>query len=105
VEGIVLNPERLLKPGLFVTARMELPKTEPTLLVPAGAVVTDSGVSHVYVLGKERVTERIVALGDRYGDAVEVRSGVTAGERVVVNPDRRLADGLEVLRNGNAPSR
>jgi membrane fusion protein (multidrug efflux system) len=76
VEAIVPNPERLLKPGLFVTAR-------------------------VYVLGKDHVAERIVALGDRYGDAVEVRSGVAAGERVVVNPDRRLADGLEVLRSAS----
>lgn len=101
VEGIVLNPERILKPGLFITVRVELPKTEPTLLVPSAAVVTDSGVSHVFVLGKDRVTERIVALGDRYGDSVEIRTGVAAGERVVVNPDRRLVDGLEVLRNGS----
>ena len=99
VEAMVPNPGHVLKPGLFVTARVELPKKEPTLLVPSAAVVTDSGVSHVYILGKDRVSERIVALGDRYGDAVEVRSGVAAGERVVVNPDRRLADGLEVLRN------
>lgn len=96
VEAVVPNPERILKPGLFVTARVELPKTGATLLVPSAAVVTDSGVSRVFVLGKDRVAERIVALGDRYGDAVEVRTGVAAGERVVVNPDRRLVDGLEV---------
>jgi membrane fusion protein (multidrug efflux system) len=97
VEAVVPNPGHVLKPGLFVTARVELPTKEPTLLVPAAAVVTDSGVSHVFVFGRDRISERIVALGDRYGDAVEVRSGVAAGERVVVNPDRRLADGLEVL--------
>jgi len=96
VEAVVPNPERILKPGLFVTARVELPKNEPTLLVPSAAVVTDSGVSHVFVLGKDRVSERIVALGDRYGASVEIRNGVAAGERVVVSPDRRLVDGLEV---------
>lgn len=97
VEAVVPNAEHVLKPGLFVTARVELPKTEPTLLVPVAAVVTDSGVSHVFVFGKDRISERIVALGDRYGDSVEVRTGVAAGERVVVSPDLRLADGLEVL--------
>jgi RND family efflux transporter MFP subunit len=105
VEAIVPNPERILKPGLFVTARVELPKSDPTLLVPAAAVVTDSGVSHVFVLGKERVSERIVALGDRYGDAVEIRTGVAAGERVVVNPDLRLADGLEVVASARPAGR
>jgi membrane fusion protein (multidrug efflux system) len=105
VEAIVPNPERLLKPGLFVTARVELPKKEATLLVPSAAVVTDSGVSHVFVLGSGRVSERIVALGDRYGDVVEVKSGVAAGERVVVRPDRRLTDGLEVVSSSRVASR
>jgi membrane fusion protein (multidrug efflux system) len=105
VEAVVPNPGRVLKPGLFVTARVELPKNDPTLLIPFAAVVTDSGVSHVFVLGKDRVVERIVALGDRYGDAVEIRTGVASGERVVVNPDRRLADGLDVVRNGAPASR
>lgn len=102
VEAIVPNPERLLKPGLFVTARVELPRKEQTLLVPSAAVVTDSGVSRVFVLGKERVSERIVSLGERWGDSVEIVSGVAAGERVVVRPDRRLADGLEIVHAGTA---
>jgi membrane fusion protein (multidrug efflux system) len=98
VEAIVPNPQHLLKPGLFVTARVSLPKADETLLVPSAAVLTDSGVSHVFVLGPQRVTERIVALGDRYADLIEVHSGLTAGERVVVSPDRRLTDGLEIAR-------
>jgi len=97
VEAIVPNPGRILKPGLFATARVELPKAEATLLVPAAALVTEAGVSHLFVLGESRVWERIVALGDRYGDSVEIRSGVKAGEKVVVSPDRRLLDGLEVV--------
>jgi membrane fusion protein (multidrug efflux system) len=105
VEAVVPNAEHILKPGLFVTARVELPKKEPTLLVPAAAVVTDSGVSHVFVFGKDRISERIVALGDRYGDSVEVKTGVAAGERVVVNPDLRLADGLEILASSRPAGR
>ena len=81
-----------------MTARVSLPKSEETLLVPAAAVVTDSGVSHVFVLGQTRVVERIVSIGERHGDSLEVRSGVAAGERVVVGPDRRLVDGLEIQR-------
>ena len=98
VEAMVPNPGHVLKPGLFVTARISLPKSEQTLLLPAAAVVTDSGVSHVFVLGPSRVVERIVSVGDRYGDSLEVRSGISAGERVVVGPDRRLVDGLEIQR-------
>lgn len=99
VEAMVPNTRHVLKPGLFVTARVSLPKSEKTLLVPASAVVTDSGVSHLFVLGPSLIIERIVSIGDRYGDALEVRSGVAEGERVVVGPDRRLVDGLELQRN------
>lgn len=105
VEAVVPNPQHVLKPGLFATARVELPRKDPTLLVPSAAVVTDSGVSHVFVLGPTRVAERIVALGDRYGDSVEIKTGVAPGERVVVTPDRRLADGLEVLPPARTPGR
>ena len=98
VEAMVPNPRHALKPGLFVTARVSLPKSEKTLLVPAAAVVTDSGVSRVFVLGPSRVVERIVSVGDRHDDFLEVRSGVAAGERVVVGPDRRLLGGLEIQR-------
>ncbi|HSB63863.1 MAG TPA: efflux RND transporter periplasmic adaptor subunit [Thermoanaerobaculia bacterium] len=98
VEAMVPNPRHVLKPGLFVTARVSLPKSEETLLVPADAVVTDSGVSRVFVLGPSRVVERIVSIGERHGDSLEVLSGVAAGERVAVGPDRRLVDGLEIQR-------
>jgi membrane fusion protein, multidrug efflux system len=99
IEAVLANPRHILQPGLFVTAKIELPRTEPTLLVPAPSVITDSGVSHVFVLGAEKVSERIVALGDTYGDRIEVRTGLAPGERVIVNPDRRVSDGLEVVRS------
>jgi RND family efflux transporter MFP subunit len=98
VEAIVPNARHLLKPGLFVTARVSLQRAEETLLVPSAAVLTDSGVSRVFVLGQGRLAERIVALGDRHADAIEVHSGLAEGERVVLSPDRRLADGLEIAR-------
>jgi membrane fusion protein (multidrug efflux system) len=98
VEARVPNPGRLLKPGLFVTAEIELPATAPVLLAPRAAVVTEAGVSRAFVLGPGHVSERLVALGETRGDLVEVRSGLTSGERVVVSPDRRLTDGLAVAR-------
>ena len=98
VEALVPNPGRLLKPGLFVTADVELPTMVPTLLAPRAAVVTEAGVSRAFVLGPDHVSERLVSLGEPRGDLVEVRSGLSAGERVVVSPDRRLTDGLAVAR-------
>lgn len=98
VEAVVPNPKRELKPGFFVSASIQLPATEPTLLAPVAAIVSESGLSRAYVLGDGRVSERLVSLGERHGDLVAVRTGLAAGERVVLSPDRRLQDGLEVVR-------
>ncbi len=98
VEAHVPNPGRLLKPGLFATAEIDLPSSSAMVLAPKAAVVTDSGVSRAFVLGEGRVSERLVSLGERRGDLVEIRSGLVAGERVVLNPERRLTDGLEIAR-------
>ncbi len=98
VEALVPNPGRLLQPGLFARARIEMPRSGPAVFVPKAAIVTDAGVSRVFVVGSAAVTERIVSVGEARGADVEVRSGVKAGERVAVSPDRRLADGLAVAR-------
>lgn len=98
VEALVPNPGRLLQPGLFARARIEMPRSAPAVFVPKAAVVTEAGVARLFVVGPSAVMERIVSVGEARGDDVEVRSGVKAGERVVVSPDRRLADGLAVSR-------
>ncbi|HEV8267418.1 MAG TPA: efflux RND transporter periplasmic adaptor subunit, partial [Thermoanaerobaculia bacterium] len=99
VEARVPNKDRLLRPGLFTTASIQLPASAPAVLVPEAAVVTEAGISRVFVLSGSRVAERLVSLGASPAQGlVEIRSGVAAGERVALHPDRRLADGLEIVR-------
>ena len=44
----------------------------------------------------DKVEERIVTLGERVGDRVELATGVKAGERIVINPRGKLTDGTRV---------
>jgi hypothetical protein len=46
------------------------------------------------------VEERIVTIGEKSGDGVELATGVKAGERVAANPRGKLADGVRVQREG-----
>ena len=48
----------------------------------------------------DKIEERIVTLGEKVGDRVELASGVKAGERVAANPRGKLADGVRVQREG-----
>jgi Cu(I)/Ag(I) efflux system membrane fusion protein len=76
------NPTGALRPGLYGTAAFE--STGPRVItVPRDAVV-DTGVQqHVFVATGDRFEPRAVTLGVQLADRVEVRSGLTEGERIV----------------------
>jgi len=96
VEAMVPNPNAVLKPGLFATARIEQPARTPGVLVPAAAVLISSGTSRVYVVNGDHVEERIVTTGETVGDLVEISKGLKAGERVATKNVAQLADGIKV---------
>lgn len=100
VEAVVPNARGTLQPGLFASARIELPATTPTAVVPVGAVRTEAGVSRLFVVKGDRAEQRFVQLGRQSGGLVEVLRGVSRGERVAVSEVERLADGAPVQDRG-----
>jgi RND family efflux transporter MFP subunit len=96
VEAIAPNKDGRLKPGLFVTALIQLGAPAPALTVPEAAVETVSGTSRVYVIKDGKADERIVTLGEKVSDRVEVTSGLADGEVVVAEPRGRVTDGMPV---------
>lgn len=78
----VPNPDGGLRPGLFGSATFEIAAGE-TLTVPRDAVV-DTGVQqHVFVAVNDMFEPRMVTVGARMADRVEILSGLAAGEQVV----------------------
>jgi membrane fusion protein (multidrug efflux system) len=96
VEALVPNTGAALQPGLFATARIELPIGSPTPFVPASAVQTDAGVSRVFVVKNERAEQRFVQLGREMSGQIEVLRGLKPDERVVTTPPDTLVDGSVV---------
>jgi len=96
VEALVPNAGGLLQPGLFATARIELPATRPSVFVPTAAVRTEAGVARVFVTKGDRAELRFVQVGREVSGLVEILRGVTAGERVVVEAGEGLTDGAAI---------
>jgi RND family efflux transporter MFP subunit len=96
VEAVVPNPNGVLKPGFFATARVEQPAKTPGVVVPADAVQTSAGTSRVYVVNGDHVEERVVTIGEVLGEQIEITKGVKAGERVATNNLAQLVDGAKV---------
>ena len=82
--------------GSFARLLLAGPAT-PRLLVPERAVVARGGLEIVWAVGPDgRLALRYVRTGGRAGGSVEVRSGLEAGERVVLDPPADLEAGTRV---------
>jgi RND family efflux transporter MFP subunit len=81
----VANPQRVLKPGMFVDVEFPVDLPE-TLIVPVDAIV-DSGLRKTVFVdrGDGYFEPRLVETGWRVGDDVEVTKGLMPGERIVIS--------------------
>ena len=102
VEAIVPNGDNALKPGMFVSAEVELPSTAPALVVPADAVQTVAGLSHVFVIHGDKAEERLITPGVTIGARTEILQGLAAGDVVAVTGVLSLTDGGLVRVDGQA---
>jgi multidrug efflux pump subunit AcrA (membrane-fusion protein) len=73
---------------------------EEVPVVPREAVTERGGRRVVFVLDGQRVAQREVILGLGDDDVVEVRQGVSAGDRIVVRGLETLTDGTRVRVSG-----
>ncbi|MGH7120625.1 MAG: efflux RND transporter periplasmic adaptor subunit [Acetobacteraceae bacterium] len=88
---------RELTDGEFVTVILRALKPEQSVVVPREAVVQGPLGSHVFVVNDKSVLEqRAVTLGQTTPTTAVIKSGVKAGDRVVVAGVQRAQPGLKV---------
>ncbi|MBS0521046.1 MAG: efflux RND transporter periplasmic adaptor subunit [Proteobacteria bacterium] len=81
----VANGEGLLKPGLFANVQIEKTQHRNALRVPENAVVLLLGQMTVFVAGGHGFEPRPVEVGERSNGQVIIKSGLEAGDSVVVS--------------------
>lgn len=95
--AVFRNADRSLTPGSFVRLRLPGSGTYRAHLIQDRAVGTDLDKRFVYVVGRDgKVEYRAVQLGPVIDDLRVVRSGLAAGDVVVVNGLQRVRPGVQV---------
>lgn len=86
VRVVVANPGEVLKRDLYVRVQLHSRSVSQGILVPVSAVLRDDeNLPFVFVAKPDGTFERRrIDLGSRLGDRQEIRSGLTAGESIVV---------------------
>ncbi len=83
-----------LRSGMFARARFGVGE-RTSLRVPSRALVRRGGMLGTFVVDQDRASFRLLELADApAGDAVEVLSGLEAGERVVLDPPATITEGM-----------
>lgn len=89
---VFANPEGLFKPNMYATAVLGVPQAAQAQ-VPASALLMNNDSVSVFVEAEPwTFVRRMVELGREDGDSVRIRSGLAAGERVVVRGGVLLND-------------
>lgn len=103
----VLDDAPVLRPGLAADVTFVFATGEQTRIIPLSAVTSDQQGDFVYLArvgdgGEAEIARQPVVLGELTEDGVEVRSGLTAGDRVVTAGVSFVRPGQKVLL-GSAP--
>jgi len=97
VKARVPNAQRLLQPGMFIEAHLVTAVRPKAIVIPEDAVVPLQGANFVWVVSEGKVQRRPVSLGVRTPGFVEVTTGVSPDEQVVVGGLELLAPGMPVM--------
>ena len=107
------NPKHILLPGMYVRAIVQEGEIDQAILVPQQGVSRDPKGNPVALIvdGSGKVQQRMITVDRAIGDRWLVSSGLTPGERVIVEGVQKVRPGASVKvvpfqeggRSGAAP--
>ncbi|HVV29036.1 MAG TPA: efflux RND transporter periplasmic adaptor subunit [Rhizomicrobium sp.] len=97
VQFVTDNSDGALQPGSYAEVKLPLPAGANGIRVPATALIfRDAGMQVATVDANSRVRFKTITIVRDMGAAVDVGSGISAGDRLIDNPSDALEDGDEV---------
>ncbi len=91
------NSSRRFKSGMLAEAKLSFNQRSDILKIPAEAIIDEVGTKAVYVVEKDTARRRIVTTGVNDGRMVEIVSGLTEKEFVVILGQNNLEEGSKVV--------
>ena len=96
VEVDVDNRTGRLFPGAYAFIHLKVPASAGAVTIPSNALLFRSEGLRAGVVRNGHVALTPITIGQDYGNAVEVLSGLSTGDEVIVNPSDSLAEGSAV---------
>jgi membrane fusion protein (multidrug efflux system) len=82
---------------MYVEVDLHLPRKDPPLLLPSDTLSVRPEGTMVAVLDSNNAVHfQRVVVGRDYGSNIEILSGLSAGQRVIANPNDAVQEGVKV---------
>jgi RND family efflux transporter MFP subunit len=92
----VENPKGRLRPGAYVFVHFKLPESVSSVTIPSNALLFRKEGLQVGVVRDSKVELVSVKIGRDYGNTVEILSGLSGNDSVVLSPPDSLISGTRV---------
>ena len=102
VDVEIPNENNALLPGAYVEVAMTVALGN-SLIVPTNTLIFGSGGPFIAVVKDNRAEKKKVTLGIDFGNQVEIRSGLTPDDLMILNPVDSLVNGQAVVPQAPAP--
>jgi len=100
VHGTIENSDLKLRPGMLLNVTVELANTK-VMQVPEKAIVPLQNRQYVFVVGADDSVKQVeITLGQRIPGSIEVLSGLSEGDEVVIEGTQKLRNGVVITRVG-----
>ena len=96
IEASFPNKDGILKPGFFAKGRVVTKIGDKAVFVPEEAIVAFAGIKKVFIIESGAASERIIKIGERLDNMVEVTEGVKEGEVIATSALNKLSIGIKV---------
>jgi len=93
VEIEIANADRIIKPGMFVRAKLPAGPEIDSLIVPKDALVRLGPTRVIYVIRNQLAVAEFVQTGLEQQDRISISGNIKPGELVVIRGNERLVPG------------
>ncbi|WP_422486339.1 efflux RND transporter periplasmic adaptor subunit [Gudongella sp. DL1XJH-153] len=92
----VNNAEYGIRSGMTGSVKLSIDKAEDTLVIDSNAVLDKDGRKIIYIVQENKAVEKEVKIGLDTGDQVQITSGLSQGDMVIVEGQHYVSDGVVV---------
>ena len=96
IEVIIRNRDRILKPGMSANIQIAEYRQDNSIVIPQDLIVDYGDEQFVFVLEGEIAKKRVIKIGDRNQNMVQILNGLNPGEKIISEGFQSLKDGEKV---------